>query len=380
MIVSRASLLTHRLRRISPLIFIVLTACHFVGSAFAQSSWEQEWERVQAAARKEGKLVVAVPPDSALRRTLEPMFKRRYGIELELVLGRGALIAGRIADEYRAGVRYFDLFFTTVDNMAERLMPMGAIEAYEPAWILPEVKDPKNWWGGHIWNDKAKRYAYSASAYMLDNVWYNADLVKPDEVRSFDDLLNPKWKGKIGFLDPRLGGAGVGIWGFLWANKGEEFLKKLVQQQQLVISEDRIQAESLARGKLAIAIGPTHYRFAQFIKAGINLKPFAPLKEGSYAAVGVGAPVLIKNSPSPNAAKVFINWFMSKEGQDVWGRVHGHATRRVDVETRSMEQIGVRAAKDFLTIQEFHKYENQSEEKVQTVRAPSREFARKVLP
>jgi iron(III) transport system substrate-binding protein len=42
---------------------------------------------------------------------------------------------------------------------------------------------------------------------MLDNIWYNTDRVKPDEVRSYDDLLNPKWKNKIGFLDPRLGGA-----------------------------------------------------------------------------------------------------------------------------------------------------------------------------
>jgi len=371
-----------RIRRLGLIGLICLAAsvCSNAGVGRAQSSWEQDWERVQAAARKEGKLVINVPPDTQLRRTLEPMFKRRYGIELELVLGRGAVIAGRVADEYKAGVRYFDLFFTTVDNMMDRLLPMGAIENYEATWILPEVKDPKNWWGGHIWNDKAKRYAYSASAYMLDNVWYNGDLVRADEVRSYDDLLNPKWKGKIGFLDPRLGGAGVGIWGFLWANKGEDFLRKLVQQQQLVISEDRIQAESLARGKLAIAIGPTHYRFEPFIKAGINLKPFAPLKEGSYAAVGVGSPVLIKNSPNPNAAKVFINWFVSKEGQEVWGRVHGHATRRMDVETKSLERIGVRGAKDFLTIQEFYKYENQSEDKVLTVRAPSREFARKILP
>ena len=114
--------------------FIVLVSllAVFIGNsrmAFAQVGWEQEWERVQTAARKEGKLVINVPPDTALRRTLEPMFKRRYGIELELVLGRGAVISGRIADEYKAGVRYFDLFFTTVDNIMDRLLPMGAIES-----------------------------------------------------------------------------------------------------------------------------------------------------------------------------------------------------------------------------------------------------------
>jgi ABC-type Fe3+ transport system substrate-binding protein len=345
----------------------------------AQTNWQQEWERTKDAARKEGKLVVNVPPDSALRKTLQPLFKEHYGIELELVLGRGTVIARRIADEYKAGVHSIDLIFTTVDNLMDRLIPMNAVESYEPAWILPEVKDPKNWWGGHIWTDKGKRFAYAASAYMLDSIWYNADLVKPGEVRSYDDLLNPKWKGKIGLLEPRLGGAGIGIWGFLWSVKGEEFLKKLVQQQ-LIVADDRIEADSLAHGKVAITMGPTYYRYEPFIKAGLNLKPFAPLKEGTYVAVGVGAPAIIRNSPHPNAIKVFINWFMSKEGQETYGKIHGHASRRLDIDTKWMTAIGVRSAKDFLTVEEFYKYENQSEDKVLSVRGPAREFARKVLP
>ena len=345
----------------------------------AQPTWQTEWEQVKAAAKTEGKLVVNIPPDAALRRTLEAVFKAKFAIDLELVLGRGALVARRIGDEYQARVRYFDIMLGTIDNLMDRLIPMGAVEPLEPAWILPEVKDAKNWWGGHIWTDKGKRYAYAAAAYMLDNIWYNADLVKPDEVRSYDDLLNPKWKNKIGFLDPRLGGAGIGAWGFLWATKGEGYLKKLLEQQ-LIIAEDRVQADSLARGKLAIAIGPTYYRFEAFLRAGLPVKPFPTFKEGTYMSVGVGAPVIFKNLPHPNAAKVFVNWFLSKEGQETYGKVHGHATRRLDVDTKWMTAIGVRAAKDFSTIEDFYKYENQSEDKVLKVREPAREFARKILP
>ena len=80
---------------------------------------------------------------------------------------------------------------------------MVCLESFEPALVLPEVKDPKNWWGGHIWVDNAKRYIYSSQAYQTENMWYNSDQVKPEEIRSFNDLLNPKWSGKIGYLDPR---------------------------------------------------------------------------------------------------------------------------------------------------------------------------------
>ena len=245
----------------------------FLSTAFAQAAWQTEWEQLKTAARKEGKLVVNIPPDAALRRTLEAVFKAKFGIELELILGRGTLVARRIADEYQANFHYIDIILTTVDSLMDRIIPMGAVEPLEPTWILPEVKDPKNWWGGHIWTDKGKRFAYAASAYMLDNIWYNADLVKPDEVRLYEDLLKPKWKNKIGLLDPRLGGAGIGVWGFLWSTKGEGFLRKLIDQQ-LTVAEDRVQADSLARGKLAISMGPTYYRFEPFLRAGLPVDPF----------------------------------------------------------------------------------------------------------
>src|SRR4029434_6739351 len=73
------------------------------------SDWQAEWQRVMATAKKEGKVVVSVPPGAELRKALKESFERRFGIELELVTGRGSTIVKKIADEHRAGVQFFDV-------------------------------------------------------------------------------------------------------------------------------------------------------------------------------------------------------------------------------------------------------------------------------
>ena len=365
------------LRRLSVALLMLF------GSAFpalSQPAWQVEWDRVQAAAKKEGKVVVAIPLNPELRKTIEGVFRSRFGIEPELVVGQSAQYVRRLNDEVQAGVRYFDVIIAGVENLLDRALPLGALEPLEPYWILPEVKDPKNWWGGHIYSDKAKRFAYVTTAYTSSSIWYNADLARSEEVRSYDDLLNSKWKDKIGLLDPRGGGVGLGIWSFLWATKGEDYLKKLLQQKLLVQTDRRVLADSLAKGKIALTIGPTYYTVVPFINAGISIKPFPQFKEGTFVTFGSGPPVVAKNPPHPNAAKLFVNWLLSKEGQELLGKAHGQPTRRLDVDTGWLTQIGEQAAKDFLTLEEFYKLENQSEEKIISVRRPARELASKLLP
>jgi iron(III) transport system substrate-binding protein len=358
-------------------LFIV-SALALAGSAQAQ--WQSEWERVQAAARKEGKLVIAIPPSADLRKALEGAVQQKFGIELEIVLASSAVTTKRVGDEYKAGVRYFDVITSTWDSLSHNLLPMGVVEPLEQFWILPEVKDPANWWGGHIYTDLAKKYAYSPLAYMLDNIWYNSGHVTPEELRVYDDLLNPKWKGRIAIWDPRsAGGAALGIWGYLWLTKGEDYLRKLAQQNLLLLEDRRQVADSLARGKVAVAIGATYYSYASFMKAGLPVKPLPPSKEGTFVSQGNGGPVVIKNHPHPNATKVYVNWLLSKEGQGLYSKAFGQATRRLDVDTKWMAEIGVRAAKDYITVDQFYKWQNAIEDKDLAVRRPALEFARKLL-
>jgi hypothetical protein len=90
-------------------------------------------------------------------------------------------------------------------------MAEKALEPAEPYFVLPEVKDPKQWWGGHMWIDYARRFIYSFAAYQIVNLWCNQSEYEPAEFHSFDDLLNPKLQGKIGISDPRTPGRGNAI-------------------------------------------------------------------------------------------------------------------------------------------------------------------------
>jgi ABC-type Fe3+ transport system substrate-binding protein len=351
-----------------------------VSAALAQSGSQAEWQRALEAGQREGKLVAGIPTSSELRTEVEKAFAAKFkGIQLELIAGPATALANRIVSEYRAGVRNFDLFIAG-SGVQLGVVSEGAVETLEPYLILPEVKNPEHWFGGHIWadNKSAKRLIYSFQAYVTEPGWYHADLVKPEEFRSYDDLLNPKWKSKLGFHDPRRAGAGQALWIYLWRVKGESYLRRLVEQGLLISADLRQLAEHLAKTRLAIALGPGYRVLAPFVQAGLAVKPVPIPKEGIHASGGVGAITVMKNPPHPNAAKVFVNWLLSKEGQEIFGKATGQATRRLDVDTKWLAEVGIQAAKDVLTVEQYLNREGGFEDK-RPLRGPAEELANKLL-
>ena len=95
------------------------------------------------------------------------------------------------------------------------LIKTGLFDQAESYMILPEVKDPKKWWGGHVFMDNVSgtRLFYSFIATKsTEGYWYNTTLAKPEELRSLDDFLDPKWKRQDRFERParrRLGLVGL---------------------------------------------------------------------------------------------------------------------------------------------------------------------------
>ena len=358
---------------------IVIATVAVVGAVHAADTPE-EWKKIIEAAKKEGKVVVGGPPTAVLRKQFKETFESRFGIELELLSAQGAQNAQRAISEFKAGVKYFD----ALHGGSGTLEPLKYENMLAPLMefvILAEVKDPKQWWGGHMWEDNVKtnRFIYSYSADFSVPPFHNTSLVKPDEITSFDDFLQPKWKGKLGMFEPRIPSAGQGLWGYLMRAKGKEFLQRLAEQNLFIHRDGQQIAVGLAKGNLAVALGLAQRFVDPYIKGGLPIKTLTSIKERMGGSNGFGAVAIMANAPHPNATKVYINWLLGKEGQELYGRALTQGSRRLDVDTKWLARFNTPAAKDMTTPEEFEKIRFYGEDVIINWREPAGEFARKIL-
>ena len=123
----------------------VVMAVIFLGRAetYAQSAKagaSSEWDKVVDAAKNEGKVTISIPASAELRKQLDEGFKKRFGIEVEVFTARGSAAVRRMADEFKAGVRYFDLHIGGSSSVVSGMLDEGILDAVEPWLLLPEVK------------------------------------------------------------------------------------------------------------------------------------------------------------------------------------------------------------------------------------------------
>jgi len=173
----------------------------------AQSSWKGEWEKTVAAAKKEGRVVIY---HGSGTYDVFQSFQKKYP-EIKFISVTGPTgpsgLSSRILMEQRSGKFLGDLYILGATTGYMVLYKGNAFAPVTPTFILPEIKDQSKWFGGrHKYIDERGQYIFSFNGDLAAYYGYNSKLVDPNELKSYWDLLNPKWKGKIIALDPTWGG------------------------------------------------------------------------------------------------------------------------------------------------------------------------------
>ncbi len=297
--------------------------------------WQKKWDQLVADAKKEGKVVIIAPPDPQLRAALPKAFKDKYGITVEYLGGRSSETAAKLRAERSAGVHTVDVALSGIQTMAAIFHRENMIDPMDKdVLILPEVTEGKYWKKGKPWfMDPDGKYILRLFNTVSSMFYINTKLVKPEEIKTAQDLLNPKWKGKIVAHDPTVPGTGSNDAARLYVQFGEDFIKKLYIDQQPQIVRDRRQiTDGIIRGSYAIALGAEDDDMDKLAKEGLSVHPIYELSDlpGTTSA-GIGQLALFSNAPHPAAARVFINWIASKEGMELFSRNRGGAPTRNDV-------------------------------------------------
>lgn len=301
--------------------------------------WELEWKKTMLEAKKEGRVVIASGRGPEIRTPVGEAFQKKYGIVVEWLAGGDSELSAKLFTERRAGIYATDLFITGGNTTISRFKPGGVLSPLPPAFILPEVKDLSAWWDGKLpFLDKNNNLIFSMSLYPQHPLQYNTKMVKRDELSSYQGLLNPKWKGKIVIQDPLITG-GMLKWFSVMTEEafgpilGFDYVKKLVEQEPVIMRDRRLVAQWILQGKYPISMNmQLDTVFAEFERQGIPVSVESTTPgEGGYLTTGGNNIVLIDRAPHPNSARLFINWLLSKEGQILWSRAGVKHSTRIDI-------------------------------------------------
>ena len=301
-------------------------------SGGSKAAWEQQWDQLVDAAKKEGKLSTLSLVGVGYRNAMDA-FEKAFGIQVEHDQAPSATVwVPKRTKEREAGINQLDVAIVPPNSAITSMRPAGAWDPIKPVIFRPDVLDDKVWRDGieGRYMDKEKQIAFAWEYHVQHVIGIDTSQVKT-EPKSMRDLLDPQWKGKIIMIDPRFGD------GYLTASNyrkqyGDDFVKQyLVDQQPQFTREPRQVAENVIRGRNPIGQGMRVVVLKEFRDQGVtgNLKLMDFADADFVPATSI---FLANKAPHPNAAKLFINWFLTKEGQPVFSKELPTNSARNDVE------------------------------------------------
>jgi len=270
----------------------------------SQPARAEDAARLQAA-RAEGKLVLYTANQLESEQDLVAHFNEKYpDIKVEIVRAPGSRLATRIQTEVAAGKLAADVIDMSDRGLAANFQQVFADYAPPNADQYPErTRTMANLWPKTSWGFVI---AYNAAAG-----------VKPPA--SWRDLADTQYSGKVGVVVANSGGSTWTRAMFGRQVVGEDYWKALAANHPFLYPSGAPAASGIVRGEVLLG-GVQSNAVIPMIRSGAPLKVVYPTEGIPITTSVAGIP---KTSPHPNAARVFMDWAMSAEGQTAWVRNGG---------------------------------------------------------
>jgi iron(III) transport system substrate-binding protein len=258
-------------------------------------------QKLVEAAKKEGELVYYTTMTLDQSKSVVDRFEKKYGIKSTLFRTGGGPLLNKILTEARGGRYDWDI----VVGRGEMVLPLiqrklvASYHSPESKMIDEQLVDKEGFWT-----------AYYVNSYVLG--WHTKLVKREDVPRTYDALLNPKWKGGLISLDTEAYGMFEGLKGAWGKERALAYFKKLAALDPVLKrgNTERVQLAVAGEYPLIIAYNQTIQRMTSR-GAPIDWLPLEP------AVTQVNPVMIAAKSPHPNAARLFYDFILSKEGQEM---------------------------------------------------------------
>ena len=272
-------------------------------------------EAVDAAkAKAEGKVIWYTSTPIEQGQKIADAFQKETGIKVEMFRSGGSAILRRFQQEMDAGRVAVDVLTHSEPPAAKALGKKGLFVAFKPKNFdkVPDAaKDPTGLFVGQRLN-------------MMTHYLRSDKVAAADEPKSWDDLTDAKYKGKLVMSDPSFTSLQVSVVGTLSKARGWGFYEKLRANDVMIVQGNQQVSDMLKRGERLIAVGALDSYAADLMKAGHQIKTLDPA-DGVFV---IPSPTsVVKGSPNPNAAKLFAEFMIGDVAQAIFPADGGYSAR-----------------------------------------------------
>ena len=288
------------MRRV-PMLLLLLSVFH-LGFSFRSVAQDSHTQKLIDGAKKEGALVWYMSASIEDAQAILLAFNKKYPfLKTDFFRAGSARLFNRIMNEARAGKVLFDL--VAVRGLeTHQLVKAGLLQPYvspESAAYPAGFKDSKGYWVDYF------------DSYNV--IGYNTQLVAREQApKSWEDLLDPKWKGKIALDEENFSwyGAMTQKWG---KEKTQRYMRALAKQNIQLRNGQTLIAQLMAAGEFSVAMVLAH-RIEKMKEQGAPVAWVTTLDPVTVSLHPIG---IAAKAPHPNAAKLFVDFILSKDGQQL---------------------------------------------------------------